>query len=137
MSPSESDINRKEWVDIYGQRCFRMLDCYDFSDDRQFLISVFHAFCFYVENILVRNVSYKEVLQQRENYTRHKKLQYIGRGKFTTHICANPRVSYYEEDEYREVQRYVDMRKLKFKKDINQSSTLEYLKKYKLVVGTI
>lgn len=137
MSPSESDINRKEWVDIYGQRCFRMLDCYDFSDDRQFLISVFHAFCFYVENILVRNVSYKEVLQQRENYTRRKKLQYIGRGKFTTHICANPRESYYEEDEYREIQRYVDIRKLRFKKDINQSSTLEYLKKYKLVVGTI
>ena len=137
MSPSESDINRKECVDFYHDRYTRMLDYYDFSDDRQFLISVFHAFCFYVENILVRNVSYKKVLQQRENYTRHKKLQYIGRGKFTTHICANPRESYYEEDEYREVQRYVDMRKLRFKKDINQSSTLEYLKKYKLVVGTI
>ena len=137
MSPSESDINRKEWVDIHGQRCFRMLDCYDFSDDRQFLISVFHAFCFYVENILVRNVSYKEVLQQRENYTRHKKLQYIGQGEFTTHVYENPRESYYEEDEYREVQRYVDMRKLRFKKNIAQNPTLEYLKKYKLVVGTV
>ena len=133
MSPSESDINRKEWVNIYGQRCFRMLDCYDFSDDRQFLISVFHAFCFYVENILVRNVSYKEVLQQRENYTRRKKLQYVGRGEFTTHVCKNPRESYYEEDEYREVQRYVDMRKLRFKKNIAQNPTLEYLKKYKLL----
>ncbi len=137
MSPSESDINRKEWVDIYGHRCFRMLDCYDFSDDKQFLISVFHAFCFYVENILVRNVSYKEVLQQRENYTRHKKLQYIGKGKFTTHVCKNPRESYYEEDEYREVQRYVDMRKLRFKKDIAQNPTLEYLKKNKLLEGTV
>lgn len=137
MSPSKSDINRKEWVDIYGHRCFRMLDCYDFSDDRQFLISVFHAFCFYVENILVRNVSYKEVLQQRENYTRHKKLQYIGKGKFTTHVCKNPRESYYEEDEYQEVCRYVDMRKLRFRKSINQSSTLEYLKKYKLLAETI
>ena len=137
MSPSESDINRKEWVDIYGQRCFRMLDCYDFSDDRQFLISVFHAFCFYVENILVRNVSYKEVLQQRENYTRHKKLQYIGKGKFTTHVCKNPRESYYEEDEYREVQRFVDMKKLRFKKNIAQNPTLEYLKKYKLLTGTV
>lgn len=136
MSPSESDINRKEWIDIYGQRCFRMLDCYDFSDDRQFLISVFHAFCFYVENILVRNVSYKEVLQQRENYTRHKKLQYVGRGEFTTHVCKNPGESYYEEDEYREVQRYVDMRKLRFKKNIAQNPTLEYLKKYKLLKGT-
>lgn len=137
MSPSESDINRKEWVDIYGHRCFRMLDCYDFSDDRQFLISVFHAFCFYVENILVRNVSYKEVLQQRENYTRHKKLQYIGKGKFITHVCKNPRESYYEEDEYREVQRFVDMRKLRFKENIAQNPTLEYLKKYKLLEGTV
>lgn len=137
MSPSESDINRKEWVNIYSHRCFRMLDCYDFSDDRQFLISVFHAFCFYVENILIRNVSYKEVLQQRENYTRHKKLQYIGKGKFTTHVCKNPRESYYEEDEYREVQRFVDMRKLRFKKNIAQNPTLEYLKKYKLLEGTV
>ena len=137
MSPSESDINRKEWVNINGHRCFRMLDCYDFSDDKQFLISVFHAFCFYVENILVRNVSYKEVLQQRENYTRHKKLQYIGKGKFTTHVCKNPRESYYEEDEYREVQRFVDMRKLRFKKNIAQNPVLEYLKKYKLLEGTV
>lgn len=137
MSPSESDINRKEWVNIYSHRCFRMLDCYDFSDDRQFLISVFHAFCFYVENILIRNVSYKEVLQQRENYTRHKKLQYIGKGNFTTHVCKNPRESYYEEDEYREVQRFVDMRKLRFKKNIAQNPTLEYLKKYKLLEGTV
>lgn len=137
MSPSESDINRKEWVDIYGHRCFRMLDCYDFSDDRQFLISVFHAFCFYVENILMKNASYKEVLQQRENYTRHKKLQYVGRGEFTTNVCKNPRESYYEEDEYREVQKYVDMRKLRLKKNIAQNPTLEYLKKYKLLKGTV
>lgn len=137
MSPSESDINRKEWVKVCGQRCFRMLDCYDFSDDRQFLISVFHAFCFYVENILVRNVSYKEILQQRENCTRHKKLQYVGKGEFTTHVCKNPRESYYEEDEYREVQRYVNMRKLRFKKDIAQGPVVEYLKKYKLLEATI
>ena len=135
MSPSKSDINRKEWINIYGPGCFRMLDCYDFSDDRQFLISVFHAFCFYVENILVRNVSYKEVLQQRENCTSYKKLQYVGKGKFTTHVCKNPRESYYEEDEYREVQRYVDMRKLRFKKNVAQNPTLEYLKKYKLLAG--
>ena len=135
MSPSESDINRKEWVDIYGQRCFRMLDCYDFSDDRQFLISIFHAFCFYVENILVRNVSYKEVLQQRENYTRRRKLKYIGRSEFMHYVCANPRESYYTEDEYRAVCEYVDMKRLRFKKDINQSAAFEYLKKYKLLAG--
>lgn len=135
MSPSESDINRKEWVELHGLRCFRMLDCYDFSDDRQFLISVFHAFCFYVENILVRNVSYKEVLQQRESYTRHKKLKYIGQGRFTTCICACSRESYYEEDEYEEVCKYVDMRKLRFKKGVNQYEKLEYFKEYNLVAG--
>ena len=136
MSPSESDINRKRCIDFYYHSYARILDSYDFSDDRQFLMAVFKVFCYYVENILVKNVSYKEMLQKREKYTRHKKLQYVGRGEFTTHICANPGYSYYEEDEYREIQRYVDMKKLRFKKDINQYSTLEYLKKYKLLAGT-
>lgn len=137
MSPSESDINRKRCVDFYYHSYARILDSYDFSDDKQFLMAVFKVFCYYVENILVKNTSYKEMLQKREKYTRHKKLQYVGRGEFTTHICANPGYSYYTEDEYREVCRYVDMRKLRFKKDINQSSSLEYLKKYKLVAGTV
>ena len=137
MSPSESDINRKRCVDFYYHSYARILDSYDFSDDRQFLMAVFKVFCYYVENILVKNISYKEMLQKREKYTRHKKLQYVGRGEFTTHICANPGYSYYEEDEYREVQRYVDMKKLRFRKGINQSSTLEYLKKYKLLAGTV
>lgn len=135
MSPSESDINRKKYKDFYNDSYERMLDCYDFSDDRQFLISVFYAFCFYVENILVRGVEYKEVLQGRENYTNHKKLQYIGQGRFTGHICANPRESYYTEDEYEEVCNYVDMRKLRFRKGIEQYKTLEYFKKYNLVAG--
>ena len=137
MSPLESDINRKECMDFYDDRYSRLFNSYDFSDDRQFLMTVFKTFCYYVENILVKNVRYKEVLQEKENYTRHKKLQYVGKGEFTTHICANPRESYYTEAEYEEVCRYVNMRKLRFKKDINQSSTFEYLKKYKLVVGTI
>lgn len=137
MSPLESDINRKEYVDIYNDRYTRMLGYYDFSDDRQFLMAVFKAFCFYVQNILVKGMKYKEVLQKRENCTPHKKLQYVGKGEFTTHICVNPRESYYTEDEYEEVCRYVNMRKLRFKKNINQSSTLEYLKKYKLVGGII
>lgn len=136
MSPSESDINRKEYVDFYHDRYTRMFDYYDFSDDRQFLMAVFKAFCFYVENILVRNVSYKEVLKQRENYTTHKKLQYVGQGRFVEHICANPRESYYTEDEYREVCEYVNMGKLRFKKNIAQNPTIEYLKKYKLLAGT-
>ena len=136
MSPSESDINRKKYTSSCNDRCERVFDSYDFSDDRQFLLAVFEAFIYYVKNILERNVSYKEVLQGRENYTRHKKLQYVGRGEFTTNICTNPRESYYEEDEYQEVCSYVDMRKLRLRKGINQSSTLEYFKKYKLLTGT-
>lgn len=136
MSPSESDINRKEWTNFYCDRYTRMLDYYDFSDDRQFLMAVFKAFCFYVNNILIKGARYKEVLQQRENYTKHKKLKYIGQGEFVEHVCANPRESYYTEDEYNEVHRYVDMRKLRFKKNIAQNPTIEYLKKYKLLAGT-
>lgn len=136
MSPSESDINRKEWTNFYHDRYTRMLGCYDFSDDRQFLMAVFKAFCFYVNNILIKGARYKEVLQQRENCTNHKKLQYVGQGEFVTHICANSRESYYTEDEYNEVHRYVDMRKLRFKKSIAQQPTLEYLKKYKLLAET-
>ena len=136
MSPSESDINRKECVDFYHDRYTRMLDCYDFSDDRQFLMAVFKAFCFYVQNVLVKGVEYKEVLQKRENCTNHKKLQYVGQGRFVEHVCANPMESYYTEDEYREVNRYVDKRKLRFKRNIAQNPTLEYLKKYKLLGGT-
>ena len=135
MSPLESDINRNVCMDFYNDRYSRMLNSYDFSNDKQFLMTVFKTFCYYVENILVKNVRYKEMLQEKENCTKHKKLQYVGRGEFTTHISANPRESYYEEDEYREVQRYVDMRKLRFKKDIAQNPTLEYLKKYKLLAG--
>lgn len=135
MSPSESDINRKEWVDFYGNRYCRMLDGYDLSDDRQFLMAVFKTFCLYVQNILMKNASYKEVLQQRENCTKFKKLQYVGQGRFTQHICANSRESYYTEEEYREVCRYVDMRTLKIKKNVEQSITVKYLKKYKLVAG--
>lgn len=137
MSPSESDINRKECVDFYNDRYTRMLGYYDFSDDKQFVMAVFKTFCFYVENILVKNISYKEVLEKRENYTTHKKLQYVGQEKFVEHICANPRESYYTEDEYREVCEYVNMRKLRFKKNIAQNPTLEYLKKYKLLEGTV
>lgn len=137
MSPLESDINRKEWVDFYGNRYCRMLDGYDLSDDRQFLMAVFKTFCLYVQNILMKNVSYREVLQQRENCTKFEKLQYVGQGEFKHHVCANSKESYYTEEEYREVCRYVDMRKLRFKKNIVQSNTLEYLKKYKLIAGTI
>lgn len=135
MSPLESDINRNEYMDFQNDRYSRMFNCYDFSDDKQFLMTIFKAFCYYVENILVKGATYKEVLQQRENYTGHKKLQYVGRGEFATHICANPRESYYTEDEYIEVCRYVNMRRLRFKKDINQSAELESLKKYKLLAG--
>ena len=136
MSPSESDINRKECMDFYNDRYSRMLNYYDFSDDKQFLMTIFKVFCYYVENILVKGVEYKEVLQQRENCTMYRKLQYIGQGEFVEYKCADIRDSYYSKDEYEEVCNYVDMRKLRFKKGIAQNPTLEYLKKYKLLAGT-
>lgn len=136
MSPSESDINRKECVDFYHDRYTRMLDYYDFSDDRQFLMAIFKVFCFYVQNILIKGVEYKEVLQQRENGTVYKKLQYIGQGEFVKYICADTRNGYYSQDEYEEVSKYVDMKKLRFKKNVVQSNVLEYLKKYNLLAGT-
>lgn len=135
MSPLESDINRKECMDFNNDRYSRLFNCYDFSDDKQFLMTIFKAFCYYVENILVKGVEYKEVLQQRENATMFKKLQYIGQGQFANYVCADIRDSYYEKDEYKEVSKYVDMKRLRFKKGINQSAAFESLKKYKLLAG--
>lgn len=136
MSPSESDINRKECVDFNNDRYSRLFNSYDFSDDRQFLMTIFKAFCYYVENILVKGVEYKEILQQRENGTMFRKLQYIGQGQFVKYVCADIRDSYYEKDEYDEVSKYVDMKRLRFRKGVNQSAMFEYLKKYKLLAGT-
>ena len=135
MSPLESDINRKECVDFQNDRYSRMLNCYDFSDDRQFLMTIFKVFCHYVENILVKGVKYKEVLQGRENGTDFKKLQYVGQGEFVKYKCADIRNSYYSEDEYEEVRNYVDMKKLRFRKGIDQSEKLEYFKQFKLLAG--
>lgn len=135
MSPLESDINRKECMDFNNDRYSRLFNCYDFSDDRQFLMTIFKAFCYYVENILVKGVEYKEVLRERENGTMFRKLQYIGQGEFVKYICADTRDSYYDKDEYEEVCEYVDMRRLRFRKGINQSAAFEYLKKYKLLAG--
>lgn len=135
MSPLESDINRKECMDFNNDRYSRLFNCYDFSDDRQFLMTIFKAFCYYVENILVKGVEYKEVLQQRENGTMFRKLQYIGQGEFVKYICADTRNGYYSQDEYEEVSKYVDMKRLRFRKGINQSAVVKYLKKYKLLAG--
>lgn len=137
MSPSESDINRKECMDFENDRYSRLFNSYDFSDDRQFLMTVFKAFCYYVENILVKGVEYKEVLQQKEEGTMFKKLQYVGQGEFVKYRCADIRNSYYSKDEYEEVSKYVDMKRLRFRKDIAQNPTLEYLKKYNLLGGII
>ena len=137
MSPLESDINRKECIDFENDRYSRLFNSYDFSDDRQFLMTVFKAFCYYVENILVKGVEYKEVLQQKEEGTMFKKLQYVGQGEFVKYRCADIRNSYYSKDEYEEVSRYVDIKRLRFRKDIAQNPTLEYLKKYNLLGGII
>lgn len=135
MSPSESDINRKEYVDFYEDKYSRLFNSYDFSDDRQFLMTIFKAFCYYVENILVKGVEYKEILQQRENVTMLRKLQYIGQGEFVKYSCADIRNSYYDPDEYEEVSEYVDMKRLRFRKGVDQTERLEYLMKYKLLAG--
>ena len=64
-----------------------------------------------------------------------RKLQYVGQGQFAKYVCADIRDSYYEKDEYEEVSKYVDMKRLRFRKGINQSAAFEYLKKYKLLAG--
>lgn len=135
MSPSESDINRKEWLSFYFPKYYRMLDDYDFSDDKQFLMAIFKTFCFYVDNILVQNVEYREVLQQREDRTHFRKLQYIGEGKFTTHMCASPRESYYTKEELDRVREFVDLKKMKLHSMYNVHYKIDTMVEEKLLAG--
>lgn len=135
MSPSESDINRKEWLSFYFPKYYRMLDDYDFSDDRQFLMAVFKAFCYYVDSILVKGNEYRVVLENRENRACHKKLQYVGYGQFTSHICADSRDSYYTEEEWNEINEFVDMRTMKFRKKVLYGWEFDYLTKYGLIAN--
>lgn len=63
VNPEGSALNRRENIIYEADLWDRMLDKYDFSDDRQFLKAVFGAFCFYVEWILTRGMYYRVMLQ--------------------------------------------------------------------------
>ena len=99
VAPEHSDINRKEYVSFYWDIYHRMLEKYDFSDDRQFLQAVFEAFCFYVDWILVKNRDYKVVLQQRENKTNVPRVAYTANWEPYNHICASAVDSWYTYEE--------------------------------------
>ena len=99
VDPKHSDINRKEYVSFYWDIYNRMLDKYDFSDDRQFLQAVFEAFCFYVDWILVKNKEYKIVLQQRENKSYKPRIAYTSDLESYNHICASAVDSWYSYEE--------------------------------------
>ncbi len=99
VDPKHSDINRKEYVSFYRDIYNRMLDKYDFSDDRQFLQAVFEAFCFYVDWILVKNKDYKIVLQQRENKSPVPRIAYTTDFESYNHICASAVDSWYSYEE--------------------------------------
>ena len=99
VNPKNSDINRKEYVSFYWDIYNRMLDKYDFSDDKQFLKAVFEAFCFYVDWILVKNKDYKIVLQQRENKSYVPRIAYTTDFEPYNHICASAVDSWYTYEE--------------------------------------
>lgn len=99
INPEHSDINRKEYVSFYWDIYHRMLEKYDFSDDRQFLQAVFEAFCFYVDLILVKNKDYKVVLEQRENKSPVPRVAYtVGTERYSC-ICASAVDSWYTFEE--------------------------------------
>lgn len=99
VNPKDSDINRKEWVSFYRDIYNRMLDKYDFSDDKQFLKAVFETFCFYVDWILVKNKGYKIVLQQRENKSPVPRTAYTTDFEKYNHICESAVDSWYTYEE--------------------------------------
>lgn len=99
VDPEHSDINRKEYVSFYWDIYHRMLEKYDFSDDRQFLMAVFEAFCFYVDLILVKNKDYKIVLEQREDKSNVPRVAYNSNGEEYNHICASAVDSWYTYEE--------------------------------------
>ena len=100
VNPENSDINRKEYVSFYWDIYNRMLDKYDFSDDKQFLKAVFESFCFYVDWILVKNKDYKIVLQQRENKTYVPRVAYTSDAEPYNNICASAVDSWYTYEEW-------------------------------------
>ena len=74
VNPENSVINRREHIVYEADLWDRMLDRYNFSDDRQFLKAVFGAFCFYVEWILARGVDYRVML--KPDFVNHTDFEY-------------------------------------------------------------
>ena len=135
VDPENSDINRKEYVSFYRDIYHRMLEKYDFSDDRQFLQAVFEAFCFYVDWILVKNRDYKVVLEQRENKTNVPRVAYTADGEEYSHICASAVDSWYTYEELVARKRMEREYKLDFvllengKKELKWFKRVDYLRR--------
>lgn len=62
INPEGSPINRMEWINQDAEVYIRLFGKYKFSDDKAFLKAFFVAFCSYVEFILLKGVSYMELL---------------------------------------------------------------------------
>lgn len=129
VNPEHSDINRKEYVSFYWDIYHKMLEKYDFSDDRQFLQAVFEAFCFYVDWILVKNKDYKIVLEQREDKSNVPRVAYTADGEEYSHICASAVDSWYTYKELEARQRFERQYELKFVSLENGKKELKWVKK--------
>lgn len=64
VNPEGSLINRKQWIVKEADISTRLLDKYDFSDDKDFLKAVFEVFCSYVEFMLLEQTDYQDVLHK-------------------------------------------------------------------------
>ena len=140
IDPEHSDINRKEYVSFYWDIYHRMLEKYDFSDDRQFLMAVFEAFCFYVDLILVKNKDYKIVLEQREDKSPVPKVAYSSDGVVYSHICASAVDSWYTYKELEARERLEKETKSYFDAPLyekNGVKWVEYVDKYRRTQYTL
>lgn len=129
VNPESSDINRKEYVSFYWDIYNRMLDKYDFSDDKQFLKAVFEAFCFYVDWILVKNKDYKIVLQQRENKSPVPRIAYTSDSEPYNHICASAVDSWYSYEEFEARKKLEREYELRFVSLENGKKELKWVKR--------
>ena len=129
VDPEHSDINRKEYVSFYWDIYHKMLEKYDFSDDRQFLQAVFEAFCFYVDLILVKNKDYKIVLEQREDKSSVPRVAYTADGEEYNHICASAVDSWYTYEEFVARKRLERQYELDFVSLENGKKELKWIKR--------
>ena len=140
INPEHSDINRREYVSFYWDIYHRMLEKYDFSDDRQFLQAVFEAFCFYVDLILVKNKDYKIVLEQREDKSPVPRVAYMSDGGQYNHICASAVDSWYTYKELEARERLEKETNSYFDAPLyekNSAKWIEYIDKYRRTQYTL